>query len=79
MSGTRPSAPDIDKQYKIIRELLLPTSDLLKDDYDEGMFTDFIAFDNKDFIETLVFLIKHEAGHIAKISEIINQINKIKK
>ncbi|HKC66971.1 MAG TPA: DinB family protein [Bacteroidia bacterium] len=79
MSGTRPLATDIDKEYKTIKELLLPTADFLKDDYDKGMFNDFRAFGNKDFIETLEFLTKHEAGHIAKINQLLNQLNKTNK
>jgi len=79
MSGTRPTATDIDKEYKTIKELLLSTSTLLKDDYDKGMFNNFRAFGNLDFIETLEFLIKHEANHIAKINQILNQLNKTKK
>lgn len=75
MSGTRPLATDITKEYKTIKELLLRTSDLLKDDYDKSMFNNFRAFGNKDFIETLEFLIKHEVGHIAKINHILTAIN----
>ena len=76
MSGTRPLANDIDKEYKTIKELLLPTADLLKDDYDKGMFNNFRAFGNKDFIETLELLTKHEAGHITKINQILTSINR---
>jgi hypothetical protein len=79
MSGSHPNATDIGKEFKEIKELLLPTADYLKNDYDKGMFNNFRAFGSKDFIETLEFLTKHETGHITKINQLLNQLNKIKK
>ena len=79
ISGSHPNATDIDKEFKEIKELLLPTADFLKDDFDTGMFNNFRAFGNKDFIETLEFLTKHEANHIAKINQLLNQHNKTNK
>jgi len=42
MLGSRPKTTDISKEFKEIKELLLPTADILKDDYDHGMFNNFL-------------------------------------
>jgi hypothetical protein len=72
MSGTRPNATDISKEYKAIKELLLPTLDLLKSDFEKEMFNDFRAFGNLDFVSTLEFLTKHEAKHVVKINNLLS-------
>jgi hypothetical protein len=77
MSGTRPNPTDITKEYNVIKELLLPTLDTLKLDFEEEKFNDFKAFGNLEFIETLEFLTKHEANHIAKINQFLKQLNKL--
>jgi len=41
MTGSPPKATDIGKEYKEIKELLLPTADFLKDDYEKGVFNNF--------------------------------------
>ena len=75
MTGSHPKATDISRELKEIKELLLPTADFLKDDYEKGLFNNFHAFGKLDFIETLAFLTKHEAGHISKINQLLNQLN----
>lgn len=77
MSGTRPNPTDIAKEYKVIKELLLPTLDSLKSDFDKEKFNDFKAFGNLDFLQTLEFLTKHEANHIAIINQLVKQLNKL--
>lgn len=72
MSGSHPTATDIGKEYNAIREALLPTLDVLKSDFEKGIFKDFKAFGNLDFVSTLEFLTKHEAGHIVKINTLMN-------
>lgn len=72
MSGSQPKATDIGREYNAIKEALLPTLDVLKSDFEKGIFKDFKAFGNLDFVSTLEFLIKHEAGHIVKINNLMN-------
>lgn len=77
MSGTKPGSNNIDLEFREIKELLLPILDLLKSDFDKGMFKAFKAFGNLDFTSTLELLIKHESGHIAKINQILTSINTV--
>jgi len=44
MTGSHPKATDIGKEYREIKELLLPTADFLKDDYEKGVFNNFRGF-----------------------------------
>lgn len=76
MSGTRPNPTDMAKEYKVIKELLLPTLDSLKSDFEDEKFNDFNAFGNLDFLQTLEFLTKHESNHITKINQFLKQLNK---
>nr|WP_294860433.1 DinB family protein [uncultured Fluviicola sp.] len=72
MSGSYPKATNIDKEYNAIKVSLLPTLDALKSDFEKDMFKDFKAFGDLDFISTLEFLIKHEAGHLNTINNLLS-------
>tara|TARA_R110002012_G_scaffold275263_1_gene461831 strand:- start:8309 stop:8794 length:486 start_codon:yes stop_codon:yes gene_type:complete len=72
MSGSKPKATDIDKEYNAIKDALLPTLDVLQSDYKKGIFEVFKAFGDLDFETTLELLAKHEAGHIVKINNLLS-------